>query len=69
VASGQSVPGRSKHCVRRYLAFLQRVRSGVVVLYHVRDEDNPADFLTKWVQRGKLEMSLAYATNSRNRVS
>jgi hypothetical protein len=69
VGSGHSMPGRSKHCVRRYLSFLQRVKSGVVVLYHVRDENNPADFLTKWVQRGKMDMSMAYATNSKNRVS
>ena len=29
----------------------------------------PADFLTKWVPRAKLEASVARATNSRNAVA
>ena len=68
IGSGQGMPGRSKHCVRRYLAFLQRVASKVVALFHIPDEDNPADFLTKWLGRKKLEMSVAYATTSGTQV-
>mgnify|MGYP002812798095 CR=1 FL=1 len=68
IGSGRGLPGRSKHCIRRYLAFLQRVASRVVALFHVPDEDNPADFLTKWLGRTKLEKSVAYATNSSNQV-
>jgi hypothetical protein len=68
IGSGQGLPGRSKHCVRRYLAFLQRVQSRVVVLYHIPDEDNPADFLTKWLHRKKLELSVVYSTNQSNAV-
>ena len=29
----------------------------------VSDKENPADFLTKWVPRAKLELSLDYVTN------
>ena len=34
----------------------------------VDDANNPADFLTKWLDRLKLEASIEYATNSRNAV-
>ena len=37
-------------------------------LEHVKDVDNPADFLTKWLLAKKFKLSLAYATNSVNAV-
>ena len=42
----------------------QRIRSGEVALVHVPDPQMPADFLTKWIPRAKLEQSLRYACNS-----
>jgi hypothetical protein len=69
IASETGMPSRSKHALRRYLVLQQAVRDGHVSLGHVRDEENPADFLTKFVSGRKLEASLEFATNSRNVVS
>ena len=41
---------------------------GLVSLEHVKDENNPADFLTKWMSAKKFKLSLAYASNSHNVV-
>ena len=68
IASGRSQPSRARHCIRRYTAFLQRVTAGDVEVGHVRDVDNPADFMTKMVPKEKIERSLDYATNRRNAV-
>ena len=64
IASGRSLPTRLRHCLRRYMTFLQRVRAGECEIGHVRDEANPTDFMTKFVPRAKFESSLEYATNS-----
>jgi hypothetical protein len=34
----------------------------------VRDEENPADFMTKYVPKAKYEASYKYATNAHNSV-
>ena len=68
VASGSGSSTRLKHCMRRYHAFLQRVRRGEVEVGHVPDVENPSDFLTKWVGKDKFKRSLAFATNAANRV-
>ena len=68
VSSGKGAANRTKHCLRRFLVFRQRVIEGLVSLEHVKDENNPADFLTKWLGAKKFKLSLAYATNSRNAV-
>ena len=68
IASGQAIPARSRHCLRRYLTFLQRVHAGDVTIGHVADPENPADFMTKWVPAKKAETSIDYATNRRNAV-
>ena len=39
-----------------------------MTLEHVRDENHPADFLTKWLPAKKFKLSMAYATNSNNAV-
>ena len=62
-------PARSRHCLRRYLAFLQRVKANEVELGFVRDPENPADFLTKWIGAAKFAASNEYATNKRNAVT
>ena len=64
VGSGVGYPTRSKHFLRRYYALKQRIRAGNVSLQHVPDENMPADFLTKWIPRAKLEKSIRYATNA-----
>jgi hypothetical protein len=68
VASGIGSPARSKHFLRRYGALKRRISEGEVAVKYVPDSDMPADFLTKWLPRPKVEMSVAYATNSRFRV-
>ena len=55
--------------MRRYYSFLQRKARGEVEIGHVPDPENPSDFLTKWVGQVKFERSLAFATNSANRVA
>ena len=52
------------HFLRRYGVLKQRIRSGEVNVQHIPDEQMPADFLTKWIPRAKLEQSLRYACNS-----
>ena len=68
IASKKAMPSRSRHCLRRYLSFLQRVTAGECKIGHVRDEENPSDFMTKYVKKEKFEKSLEYATNTLNRV-
>ena len=39
---------------------------GDVTIEHVRDEDNPSDFLTKWLPAKIFRLSMEYATSARN---
>merc|ERR1712185_641894 len=39
IASKKAMPSRSRHCLRRYLSFLQRVTAGECKIGHVRDEE------------------------------
>ena len=64
VGSGAGSPTRSRHFLRRYYALQQRIAQGEVSLQYVPDEDMPADFLTKWIPRSKLERSIRYATGT-----
>ena len=45
-------------------ALMQRIAEGEVRLVHVPDDENPSDFLTKWVPAAKLRASLRYATGA-----
>ena len=47
---------------------MQRVRQGRVKIAYVPDPQNPADYLTKFLDKEKVRSSNAYATNSRNAV-
>ena len=69
IASGRAIPSRSRHCLRRYLTFLQRVKQGAVQIGHVRDTENPSDFLTKFVSKEKVAASIKFATNHPNAVT
>jgi hypothetical protein len=40
------------------------VARGDVIVVHVPDEHNAADFLTKWIPVAKLNASLAYTSNA-----
>ena len=68
VASGEGSASRSRHDLQRYIRVQQRVARGRAIVRHVDDEENPADFLTKWVKAAKLALSLEYVTNSANAV-
>ena len=65
VARDAGSAARSKHFLRTYYSLKERQNRGDVELGHVTDEQNPADFLTKWVGRKKLEQSIDYVTNRR----
>ena len=69
LTSDQGTASRSRHFLRRYYAFLQRVKAGEVAIGHVPDSDNPADFLTKWLPAPKFNRSIEYVTNQRNFVT
>ena len=56
VGSGQGTL-RSRHALRRYCCFLQRVKSGDVTLRYLPDLENPADCLTKPVPATKANFS------------
>lgn len=45
------------------------MQAGDVKTRFVADTENPSDFLTKFLDRIKLEASLEYATNSKNAVN
>ena len=69
IASGRALPSRSRHCLRRYSTFLQRVALGETRVGHVPDPENPSDWLTKFVSKDKQDMSMRFATNYHNRVA
>ena len=65
VVSDVTSAARSRHFIRTYQLIQQRVQQGEIVVGHVPDRENPADFLTKWVNKDKLLKSVEYLTNSR----
>ena len=69
IAGGSGSAARARHTLRRYLALQAAVKGGDIILRHIPDGVNPADFLTKWLSGPKLKASLAFVTNAKNRVS
>ena len=65
VAMRRGAAARSRHLLRRYYVLRQRIERGACGVVHIPDAENPADFLTKWVPKAKLNRSLAYVTGSR----
>ena len=63
VARDAGSAARSKHFLRTYFSLRERMTRGEVDLKHVNDVNNPADFLTKWLGKSKLEESIDYASN------
>ena len=68
VARDATSAARAHHFLRRYTVLQQRMQTGEVSVFKIDDPNMPADFLTKWLPAAKLRDSVAYATNSRNRV-
>ena len=68
MASTIGSASRIRHCIRRFNVLMQRVRQQKVRIAHVPDPQNPADYLTKFIDRTKVEWSTAYATNAKNAV-
>ena len=56
--------GRSKPFIKQYIIQQQRLASGDITVGHVPDVHMPSDFLTKWINKKKLNRSLQFATNS-----
>ena len=69
VARDATSAARARHFLRRYTVLQQRMQTGEVSVFKIDDPNMPADFLTKWLPAAKLRDSVAYATNSRHRVS
>jgi hypothetical protein len=68
VASGHASVVNCRHALRRWAILTQRVVERAIRLGHVRDEDNPIDFATKWVSEDKVDASCAYLTGARSRA-
>ena len=58
----------SKHFLRRYRNIQRRIEEGEAAILKIDDENQPADFLTKWVSKAKLDASAEFAENSRARL-
>ena len=69
IARRQGAASRLKHALRRWEILMERVEHKKIKLVHVGDAEMPADFLTKWVPAKKLEKSLDYVTNRKNRLA
>ena len=54
--------------VRRASLRWRRADAGECEIGHVRDAENPSDFMTKFVPTAKFETSNEYATNAKNAV-
>ena len=63
VSNDPKAAGRLRHALRRYAVLQERVKAGEVIVKHIPDPQNAADFLTKWVGIKKLKESVAYTTN------
>ena len=49
VANDPKAAGRLRHAMRRFAVVQEHVKQGVVKVEFIRDANNAADFLTKWV--------------------
>ena len=68
LSAGTATPGRAKHALRRWAAIRMRVASGACRVVKVDTDSMPVDFMTKHKGRKLIDASVAYLTNSRNRV-
>jgi hypothetical protein len=64
VSNDPKAAGRLRHAQRRFATCQARVARGDVIIVHVSDANNAADFLTKWITMAKLNASIAYTSNA-----
>ena len=64
VTSLHGTATKMKHMLRHIHSVMQRVLYKEIAVKHIPGDEMPADFLTKWVTKGKAEASIAYLTNS-----
>jgi hypothetical protein len=64
VSNDPKAAARLRHAQRRFATCQVRVARGDVIVVHVPDVHNAADFLTKWIPVAKLNASLAYTSNA-----
>jgi hypothetical protein len=64
VSNDPKAAGRLRHAQRRFATCQARVARGDVIIVHVSDANNAADFLTKWITVAKLNASIAYTSNA-----
>ena len=62
VANDAGSSARSRHYLRMYRLLQQRIACDEIAVRFVPDCENPADVLTKWVDKGKFERCLTYIT-------
>ena len=68
VAVQQAAAARARHCLRRWTRLRRLLKEGAINMVHVPDTCMPADFMTKFLDKKKVEASIKYATNSDNAV-
>ena len=68
IANGQATAARTKHALRRYAIIQQRVFGRHVRLGYLEDAYNWVDFMTKWMDLKKVEMSVAYLSGKMARM-
>ena len=54
---------RAKHLLHRYIVMQEQVKAGEIALAKIDDNENPSDYLSKWVNKHKMQRSDAYAIN------
>ena len=67
-SAGETGVLRLKHMLRRVAIIVQRVRAGELQLAHIPDAAQYVDFLTKWVDKGKLRASIDFLTGAAARA-
>ena len=65
VANNVGSSTRSRHFLRMYVVLQQRIARESIAVGHVPDRENPSDYLTKWVDKKKFNLSNDYLTNRR----
>ena len=68
VARRQGTTVKVRHQLRRWQALTARIVRGLVKVVHIPDAEMPVDFLTKWVTKKKVDASVAFLSNTINRV-
>ena len=57
VSNSSGSASRSRHFLRMYTMMQERIACGDIAVGHVTDAENPADYLTKWVNKSKFKAS------------